>query len=85
MHKTLGTPSSVISSQSQRAGLQADASQRQAEVAEPCRQRLRFTRDLGLADDPAVLIDDAHGGLGQRDVEAGIVAYEPAAGWWVAG
>ena len=59
----------------QGSGLQADAGQRYAELAEERDQRLRLARHLGLAHDPPRRIDHADAAPFQRDVDLGIMLH----------
>jgi hypothetical protein len=59
----------------QRTGLQPDPRHLQAKLAKPANQRLRLTRHLRLAHDPAGGIDHAHTAVFQRDVDPSIVLH----------
>jgi hypothetical protein len=56
----------------QGPGLQADAGQRQAELAEEADQCLGLARHLRLTDDPSGRVDHADAAPFQRDIDPGV-------------
>ena len=59
----------------ERPRLQADAGQRQTQLAEETDERLRLAGDLGLTHNPPRRVDHAHAAPFQRDVDPGKVLH----------
>ncbi|MBV8703690.1 MAG: hypothetical protein JO118_08285 [Acetobacteraceae bacterium] len=74
-HVVAGFAQPVVEPLRQRAGLQADAGDRQPESAQEADQRLRLARHLGLAHDPPRGVQHAQAAQLQRHVDPDMVLH----------